>query len=135
MSLNLKPYLNFNGNAREALEFYNSIFGGKLDISTFGQIMSTEDAEMDKQVMHGELVSDMVSFYASDGRPGEKVQFGDNMYMALMGTDKEKLVGYFNKLYEGGKVGTALAPQPWGDEYGDLVDKFGVRWLVNISKE
>ncbi len=133
MKPTLAPYLNFNGNAKEAMEFYQSVLGGKLYIQTFGDAkMAKNDAEKDLTV-HAALTADGISLYASDGHPETKVVFGDNVHLSLMGNDEATLTKYFNGLSAGGNVDMPLAKQFWGDTFGMLTDKFGVHWMVNIG--
>jgi PhnB protein len=133
MKATLNPYLNFNGNAAEAMKFYQSVLGGQLNIQTFGEAgMAQSDQEKDLTV-HAALTGDGLALYASDGHPSQQVTFGDNAHMSLMGSDAETLTGYFNGLASGGKVDMPLAKQFWGDTFGMLTDKFGVHWMVNIT--
>ena len=127
------PYLNFNGNAAEAMRFYQSALGGELHIQTFGEAgVAQNDAEKNL-TMHAALTSAGITLFASDGRPGTKVIFGDNVHLSLNGDDESTLSGYFNRLAEGGKVDMPLKKQFWGDTFGMLTDKFGVHWMVNID--
>jgi PhnB protein len=133
MTTTLNPYLNFNGNAAQAMRFYQSVLGGKLDIQTFGDAgVAQSDAEKDLTV-HAALIGDGTALYASDGRPGDQVKFGDNVNLSLQGSDESALTGYFNALAEGGTVDMPLAKQFWGDTFGMLTDRYGVHWMVNIT--
>lgn len=135
MAAKLVPYLNFNGNTREAMEYYKSIFGGELTMTTFGESSSTGDPELDKGIMHSELKSDGIHIMASEGMPGTPVESGNDVSLSLFGAkeDAETLREYFAKLSEGGSVTVPLAPAPWGDEFGMCNDRFGKKWLVNIA--
>jgi PhnB protein len=133
MNATLSPYLNFNGNAAEAMRFYQSVLGGELTIQTFGDAgMAQSDSEKNL-TLHADLTSDGITLYASDGRPDTKVIFGDNVHLSLQGSDSSTLNAYFNGLAAGGNVDMPLAKQFWGDTFGMLTDKFGVHWMVNIS--
>ena len=131
----LNPYLNFEGNTREAMEFYQQVFGGELEISTFSDIpdMPVPPGYEDK-VMHAALRADDVTLMASEGQPGTPVTFGDNVSLSLSGTDGDRLTGYFEQLSDGGKVSLPMGEQPWGDVFGMVTDRFGINWLVNVSK-
>lgn len=132
MATRLNPYLRFNGDAREALEFYHSIFGGELKTNTFGEF-GMQDTPQADQLMHGQLETELgYTIMASDTPPGMGFNPGDTITISLSG-DEEVLRTYFDALAEGGKVGTPLEKQMWGDEYGDLTDKFGVNWMVNLG--
>ena len=132
MTSRLNPYISFNGNAREALEYYKSVFGGDLTISTFAEF-GMADAGADK-VMHGQLeTSDGYTLMGADTPPGMPYSPGNNMTVSLSG-DTENLRGYFDRLADGGSVTMPMEKQAWGDEFGQCVDKFGVPWMVNIGQ-
>ncbi|WP_047692060.1 VOC family protein [Kocuria sp. ZOR0020] len=130
----LTVYLNFRGEAAEALEFYANVFGGEPNIMRHGN-MGAEgpDAEL---VMHGQLdAPNGMHIMAADVPSVMEAPIGGNggVSLCLHGNDAAALRGYFTALSEGGTVTTPLEEQMWGDEYGDLVDKFSIRWSVNIS--
>lgn len=129
----LQPYLAFNKEAKEAMTFYQSIFGGELKTQTFAESgMPTKDEEKDLLV-HALLDNGTLSFMASDGGSQHPITVGDNISMSISGTDEKTLTNYFNKLSEGGKLDMPLAKQFWGDTFGMLTDKFGIHWMINIS--
>jgi PhnB protein len=129
----LTPYLSFTDNARQALEFYQSIFGGELAISTFGEFGMAGTPDADK-VMHGQLETPKgFTLMAADTPEGMNVESGSSITVAITGDDVDDLRGYFHALAEGGTVSVPLEKQMWGDEYGACVDKFGVSWMANIS--
>ena len=133
MSSQLNPYLNFNGNARQALEFYATVFGGSLDLNTFGSFGSTgPDAD---RIMHGMLQTEagytiMGADVTSDMEHHPMAGFS----VSLSGDDGDALRGYWEKLSASGTTTMAMQKQVWGDEFGMCVDGFGVSWLVNISQ-
>ncbi|MHB1907621.1 MAG: VOC family protein [Nitrososphaerales archaeon] len=129
----LSPYLNFNGNAKEAMKFYESVLGGKLTMQTFGEANMAQDPSEKDRIVHASLQSENISLFASDGHPSMKIQFGDSVNLSLMGSEREKLTKIFNSLAQGGNVTMPLAKQFWGDTFGMLTDKFGIHWMVNIS--
>jgi PhnB protein len=136
MPTRLNPYLGFRDNARDAMEFYQSVFGGELTVSTFGDFQASEDpAEKDK-VMHSQLETPGgLVLMAADTPNAMPFTPGDNFSVSLSGgpdSDAE-LHGYWDKLSDGGNVVEPLAVAPWGDAFGMLTDKFGVSWLVNIA--
>jgi PhnB protein len=133
MKTALIPYLYFNGEAREAMEFYKSVLGGELKLQTYGETGDT--SENKDRIIHGELKVDEFVFYTSDGNSQYPISMGNNIHMCLVGTDMETLTKNFNGLSEGGKVDMPLAKQFWGDTYGQLTDKFGIHWEVNIMSE
>jgi PhnB protein len=134
MQARLHPYLNFKDNARDAMEFYRSIFGGNLTVSTFKELNASSGPSEDDKVMHSVLEGDNgIAFMASDTRDGMEYRPGTTFSMSLSGDDEDQLRGYFEKLAAGGTVVQPLTKALWGDTFGMCVDKFGVDWLVNIS--
>ena len=135
MASQLNPYLNFNGNARQALEFYTSVFGGKLNVSTFADFGTPKDAPDAGKIMHGQLeTSAGYTIMAADTPPGMEYQGMHGFGVSLSGDDGDTLRGYWEKLSAGGTVTMPLQKQAWGDEFGMITDQFGVPWLVNISQ-
>ena len=128
----LNPYVSFDGNAREAMEFYRSVLGGELELNTFGE--SGIPGPGADQIMHASLKSEAgFTLMASDMPPGMEYKPGQNISISLSGDDAEQLRGYWNGLGDGANVTMPLEKQMWGDEFGALVDKFGINWMVNIS--
>jgi len=134
MNTKLNPYLNFKDNTRQAMEFYKSVFGGKLQMSTFKDFHASQSPAEDNLIMHADLQGDHgIAFFASDTPNRMEYRPGTNFSMSLSGDDEKELRGYFTKLSAGGNVTQPLVKATWGDTFGMLVDKFGVTWLVNIS--
>lgn len=134
MTTRLNPYLSFRDTARDAMEFYRSVLGGELTLSTFGDLQGSEDpAEQDK-IMHGLLVSPSGLTLMGADTP-DRLQFnpGDNVSVSLSGEDDGELRGYWDKLSEGATITAPLNRAPWGDTFGMCTDRFGVNWLVNIT--
>jgi PhnB protein len=134
MPTRLNPYLSFRDNAREAMDFYHSVFGGELTHSTFGEFQMTEDpAEKDK-IMHSMLVTDSgLTLMAADTPSGMEHTPGNSITVSLSGEDEAELNGYWKQLSDGGTVAMPLEKAPWGDSFGMCVDRFGVPWMVNIA--
>lgn len=134
MPTRLNPYLSFRDNAREAMEFYQSVFGGELTVSTFGEFGASEDpAEKDK-VMHSQLESPGgLVLMGSDTPNSMDYTPGSSISVSLSGEDDAELTGYWEKLSAGGTVQEPLSKAPWGDSFGMCADRFGVNWLVNIA--
>jgi PhnB protein len=134
MQTRLNPYLSFKDNARQAMEFYKSVFGGKLTLSTFKEFGASEDPAEANKIMHSMLEADNgVTFMGADTPNGMPYQEGARIAMALNGDNLAELSGYFEKLAAGGKVGMPLAKAPWGDTFGMVTDKFGIDWMVNVA--
>ncbi len=134
MQSKLNPYLSFKDNAREAMEFYKTVFGGKLTMSTFKEFNASRNPTEDNKIMHAMLEADNgITFMASDTPDGMEYKAGTNYSMSLSGDNASELKGYFEKLSAGGTITMPLEHAPWGDTFGMLTDKFGVPWLVNIA--
>jgi PhnB protein len=136
MASRLNPYINVpDGKAREAMEFYQSVLGGELNVMTFGDMGA--DGDIAGQVMHAQLETPAgFTLMGADAPEGmTQVTYGDNISVSLSGDDTDELTGYFTGLAEGGSITTPLERQVWGDVFGQVVDKFGVSWLVNIAGE
>jgi PhnB protein len=130
----LNPYISFDGNAREAMEFYKGVFGGTLSLNTFGEY-GMQDAPEANKIMHGMLETDKgLTLMGADTPPGMDHNPGDNITVSLSGDDADELRGYWEKLSDGGSVSVPLEKQMWGDEFGQCVDKFGIAWMVNIGQ-
>jgi PhnB protein len=134
MASRLNPYISFAGNAREALEHYERVFGGTLTVSTFGDF-GDKDAPGADGVMHGQLETDRgFTLMAADTPPGMQHQPGTNIAISLSGDDAEELRGYWEGLSAEGTVTLPLEKQMWGDVFGMCTDRFGIPWMVNIAR-
>jgi PhnB protein len=133
MTVTLSPYINFAGNAREALTYYHGILGGELQIWGFGEF-GVLDMPADG-VMHGQIdVNEGLTVMASDAMSGaEETWGGTRVYCALFGDDEPTMRGWFDALAADGEVGVPLEKQVWGDTYGLVKDRFGVEWMFNVS--
>ncbi|PRZ41030.1 PhnB protein [Antricoccus suffuscus] len=130
----LNPYLNFRGTARQAMEFYQSVFGGQLDISTFADLGASEDPAEKDQIMHSMLSTDNgLTLMGADVPAHMEFTPGSAMSVSLSGEDDAELRGYWEKISADGTVLEQLAQAPWGDSFGMCIDKYGVSWLVNIA--
>src|SRR5947209_1762866 len=134
MQSKLNPYLNFRDNTRQAMEFYHTVFGGKLELTTFQEYHASQDPSEDDKIMHSVVEADNgIMFMASDTPNRMEYRPGTNMSMSLTGDNEAELTSYFEKLSAGGTVTMPLEKAPWGDSFGMCTDKFGVQWLVNIT--
>ena len=134
MASRLNPFLTFNGNARQAMEFYASVFGGNLAFNTWAEFGAGDSPDADRisfglletstgyTIMAGDVTSD------TDYRPIAGVS------VSLSGDDVGLLRGYWDQLSAGGTVTMPLQKQVWGDEFGMCTDRFGVSWMVNVSQ-
>ena len=134
MSSRLNPYISFAGNARAAMEFYETVFGGTLVLHTFGEFGGADGPGADN-IMHGQLeTTSGYTLMGSDTPPGMDHAPGNTMTVSLSGDDADELRGYWDKLSAAGTVTMPLELQMWGDEFGMCVDQFGVPWMVNITQ-
>lgn len=134
MQSKLNPYLNFQDNTREAMEFYHTVFGGKLELHTFKEYHASQDPSEDNKIMHSMVEAENgITFMAADTPNRMEYRAGTNMSMSLTGDNGAELTAYFEKLSTGGMVTMPLEKAPWGDSFGMCTDKFGVQWLVNIA--
>lgn len=136
----MNPYLNFDGNCKEAFDFYKSVFGGDfLFVGKMGDAPGMEISEADKErVMHISLpISEQCTLMGSDILPGygQVLNVGNNVYISLHPETKSESDRLFNGLSAGGKVEMPMADQFWGAYFGSLTDKFGVNWMINCETE
>jgi PhnB protein len=133
----LNPYLNFRDNTREVMDFYRSVLGGELRMSTFAEFQTSEDpAEADK-IMHSQLDTPAGFTLMAADTPNSMeypgISGASSISLSGGADEAEALHGYWNGLAEGATVVMPLDRAPWGDEFGMLVDRYGVSWLVNIA--
>ncbi|MFG1680914.1 VOC family protein [Nonomuraea sp. NPDC049269] len=134
MSSRLNPYLVFNGNARQAMEFYANVFGGNLALNSFAEFGVTDSPDADR-IMHAMLETEAgYTIMASDVIGDMQFQPMAGASVSLSGDDADLLRGYWERLSADGSVTMPMQKQAWGDEFGMCVDRFGVPWMVNISE-
>lgn len=134
MNTKLNPYLNFKGNARQALEFYHSVFGGTLTMTSYKDGGMSRNQSEENQIMHGMLVTESgVTLMGSDVPDGMEFTVGTNVSISLSGENDAELTGYYEKLSKDATVQEPLKTAPWGDKFGMLIDAFGIRWMVNVT--
>ncbi|HEX6364600.1 MAG TPA: VOC family protein [Agromyces sp.] len=134
MAVTLNPYINFKDNAREALEFYQSVFGGDLNVSTFADFQAAQDPAENDLVMHGQLEGAQgIVIMGADTPKHMEFRAPAGLSISLSGDDDAALRGYWDKLADGGTVVQPLEVAQWGDAFGMLTDRYGITWLVNIA--
>jgi PhnB protein len=134
MAVRLNPYLSFRDNAREAMTFYHSVFGGELTLSTFGEMQASHESSDDDKVMHSQLETpDGLVIMGADTPAGMEHRPQSGVSVSLSGDDEGKLRGYWDRLSEGGAVTVPFEKAPWGDTFGMCVDRFGTSWMVNAT--
>jgi PhnB protein len=129
----INPYINFQGKARKAMEFYNKVLGGHLVLRTTDEKGAPKSAGPADRITHAQLVADGASIFAVDGHPNYPAKVGENIALALGGTDKARITKIFQDLAEGGQTKMPLTPQS-GVEVGYVLDKFGINWVVSIEQ-
>jgi PhnB protein len=133
MASRLNPYLNFNGDARQAMEFYAGVFGGELNITTYAEMGATDPADADR-VMHSQLETDAgYTLMGADIPRDMQFQPMAGCSVSISGDDADAQRGYWEKLSAGGTVTLPMQRQAWGSEFGMCVDQFGVSWMVDIA--
>lgn len=137
--MNIHPYLNFDGQAEEAMNFYKSVLGGEFEggINYFSEIPGMEFSEEEaKRVMHVTLkLSEEVKIMASDNMPsmGHQLKIGNHNSISLMPDSKEQGKEFFDGLSAGGKIEMPYEKAFWGAYFGNFTDKYGNGWMVNYT--
>ncbi|NHC47650.1 VOC family protein [Motilibacter aurantiacus] len=137
MTVTTTTHLNFRGDARAALEFYRSVFGGDLAIFTYADAQRVEDPAESDRVLWGQVRTEdgfSVMAYDVPGRlPWDR---GENsFFVSVRGTSTDEITDHWKRLAEGATVVEELAPSPWAPLYGMLRDRFGVVWVLDVVAE
>lgn len=126
------PYLHFAGTARDALAFYGEVFGCRVQLHTFEEF-GRDDGPADA-IAHGYLVDGPVALFAADVAGDEPAVRCEGMMFSLLGTAAPStLRAWFAGLAEGGRVVDDLQTRPWGASDGQVVDRFGLHWLLGFE--
>jgi len=134
MTVRLNPYLSFRDNAREAMSFYQSVFGGELNVSTFADFDASADPTEQYKIMHAQLETpDGLVLMGADTPEGMEYRAQAGVSVSLSGDEEARLRGYWERLSEGGSVTMPFEKAPWGDTFGMCVDRFGTSWQVNVA--
>ncbi len=129
------PYLNFNGNAAEALSFYANALGGKIMFQqTFGESPMESSEAMKDKIMHGSMQAGALTIMVSDCPPEFTATSGSNISLSMNFTDSGLMDKTFASIAEGGKITMELQDTFWGARFGMLTDKFGINWMFNHDK-
>ncbi|MCC3155097.1 VOC family protein [Hymenobacter sp. BT770] len=131
----LNAYLNFTGNCRDAMSFYQQCLGGELKMMTFGEspMGAQLPAESQQSIMHAQLVTSDFTMMASDSMQGPVIN-GNSVNLSLNCNSEAEIDGLFAAIAEGGQVTMPLADQFWGAKFGMLTDKFGINWMMNFER-
>ncbi|PRY52586.1 PhnB protein [Arcticibacter pallidicorallinus] len=138
--MKLNPYLNFDGNAEKAFQFYQSVFGGELFIQKMGSAPGTEGLSDEEKnlALHVSIpIGDGQFLMASDciKSQGHTLVNGNNNYISVSPESREEAERIFNGLSEGGKIEMPLEDMFWGDYFGSFQDKFGTFWMINYANQ
>ncbi|MEA2655879.1 MAG: PhnB protein [Chloroflexota bacterium] len=125
----IRPYVNFQGRAREAMELYRNVFGGTLELLASDENGKAKPAGPGDRITHARLEADGASIVGTDGHPDYPAKVGENVAIAVSGTNRDQMARFFDGLSEGGMVKMKLVEQ------GFLADKFGINWVFTIEKE
>lgn len=134
METKLNPYIGFDNNARQAMEYYHQVFGGTLELHTFKEYNASQDPSEDDKIMHGVLQSGAgITLMGSDTPNSMAYKSGSSISLSLNGDNLGTLQEYFEKLSTDGVASMPLMKAPWGDFFGMCTDKFGINWMVNVT--
>ncbi len=135
MTLAATPHLNFRGDARTALEFYQSVFGGQLTIITYANMGNVQDPSEANQVVWGQVEApDGFRVMAYDVPAARLWSRGDDpFFLSLRGTDAEEIQARWENLSDGASIAVPLSPAQWSPLYGMLRDRFGITWVVDVA--
>jgi PhnB protein len=135
MMAKITAYLGFTGNCREAMNFYQTCLGGKLQIMTFGEspMAAQTPSELMDQVMHSALTNGQLELYGSDMPTPEDVRQGTNITLTINCDSREEIERYYANLSAGGQIRDELQDAFWGAVYAMLTDKYGVQWMLNYD--
>jgi PhnB protein len=132
----IQPYLHFNENCREAIEFYHQLFGGKLDIMPIADSPAKEQfpAELHQQILHASLSNEQFQLMASDMCGQGELRQGNSVQLNLDCESEVQIKKLYQALTEGGTIISELKEEFWGDLFAMVVDRFGVRWMLSFAK-
>ena len=134
MSVNVVTHLNFRGDARAALEFYQSVFGGELTIITYQDMEAVQEPAQANQVVWGQVAAAngvwVMAYDVPSARPWSRGE--DPFFMSLRGDTAEEITAYWEKLAAGSTIIQPLEPSQWAPLYGMVKDRFGITWVVDV---
>jgi PhnB protein len=131
----INAYLNFNGNCRDAMTFYQACLGGELSLQTVGEspVAGNMPAEAKDRIMHASLTKGELVLMGSD-MMGAALKPGNQITLSINCSSEEEINTFFANLAEGGQIQDPVADMFWGAKFGALIDKFGISWIVNYDK-
>jgi PhnB protein len=130
------PYFIFDGNAKEALDYYKTIFAGEVSgIQTFGEADFPTPPEADDRIMHAQFKKGNLFIMVSDSFPGQSVVVGNNISLALEFENENEIQNIYSRLSEKGSIQMELQDTFWGAKYAKVQDPYGVIWDLNYTKK
>lgn len=131
----INAYLNFNGDTREAMQFYKDCFGGELVMQKIAEspMAAQMPGEMMNRILHSSLTNGSIILMASDCM-GKSVTAGNHISLCINCGSEEEISSFFASLADGGKINEPLQQSFWGATFGNLTDKFGINWILNFTK-
>lgn len=130
----MTPYLNFDGNCREAMTFYQHCIGGELNVMTFGEGEFDSPPESKDRLIHARLTKGSTILMASDTMPGMPYQQGNNVWLSLVCESDEEVNSLYVTLSDGGKGIMPPHDAFWGARFGMFTDRFGFNWMLNHER-
>jgi PhnB protein len=127
----ISAYLNFDGNCREAMEFYAKCLGGELTVMTFAQGKAKVPPGSENRLMHARITNGPTLLMASDLPPGMQYKPGSNVALSLNCDSVEEAERVFAALSKGGKVTMPIQQTFWALRFGGFIDQFGTNWMIN----
>lgn len=134
MAAEISTYLTFRDTAKEAMDFYRSVFGGELQSSTFADYQVSEDPAEQHKIMHARLTTASGQVLMAADTPNSMEYTAPAGHsLSISGDNEAELRRYWQLLAGSGTEVLPLTPAPWGDSFGMCVDRFGISWMVNIA--
>ena len=130
----IEAYLFFNGNCREAMEFYANCLGADLNVMAYGDSPEPCPEAAKDKVMHAKVTKGSVLLMASDATFDKPVQQGNNFSLTLNCESLEEIQRLFNAIGKDGNIIMPLTDTFWNAHFGMLTDQFGVNWMFNFEK-
>lgn len=132
----IQPYLHFEDNCKEAMQFYQNLFGGDLELMPIGDSPAKDQfpKELHHEILHASLYNGDFNIMASDMCGQGPLHQGNSVQLSLDCSSDDEINKLYQQLSEGGKVMQELGEQFWGGLFAMIIDKFGVRWMLSYDK-
>ncbi|NMH69053.1 VOC family protein [Bacillus sp. RO3] len=135
MKHQITPYFSFNGEGKEALEYYKEVFEGEVtELQTFGEADFPSPPEISEGIMHAKFKKGDLFFMVSDSFPGQEPTVGNNISLVLELESEEEIDTYYSRLTEKGTVIMELQDTFWGAKFAKVKDPYGINWDLNYTK-